>query len=129
VSLVSQNPYSQLVYGTVRGNIAAALKLGTGRPCVSAEQGAVLLGLDSLMEREISALSFGEAQKTALLCAVLYGPEVLIIDEPLFSLDNGSMLGVERIMSDFAGSGGAVALISHIPEFLDKYCGKIFSME
>jgi molybdate transport system ATP-binding protein len=46
-----------------------------------------LLELRSLLDRRPLALSGGEKQRVALGRAVLYSPELLLLDEPLSSLD------------------------------------------
>jgi molybdate transport system ATP-binding protein len=46
-----------------------------------------LLEIDHLLERKANALSGGEKQRVALGRAVLYSPSLLLLDEPLSSLD------------------------------------------
>lgn len=46
-----------------------------------------LLEIDHLLERKTNTLSGGEKQRVALGRAVLYSPALLLLDEPLSSLD------------------------------------------
>ncbi|GGY62678.1 molybdenum ABC transporter ATP-binding protein [Cellvibrio zantedeschiae] len=48
---------------------------------------AKLLEIEHLLDRKATALSGGEKQRVALGRAILYSPSVLLMDEPLSSLD------------------------------------------
>jgi len=46
-----------------------------------------LLGIGALLDRRPGSLSGGEAQRVAIARALMSGPEILLMDEPLASLD------------------------------------------
>jgi tungstate transport system ATP-binding protein len=83
-----QSPY--LFKGTVADNVAYGLKLrgmpGGGRRDAVAEA-LERVGLDGWESRSALTLSGGEAQRVALARALVLKPRVLLLDEPLSSLD------------------------------------------
>ncbi len=58
-------------------------------------------------------LSTGERQRVALARALINQPSILLADEPTGNLDDDNAEVVLRFISDFAGGGGAVLLVTH----------------
>ena len=72
----------------VRGNLRYGQRRARGRPAPIREAEVVdLLGLARLLERRTHQLSGGEKQRVSLGRALLAQPRVLLLDEPLASLD------------------------------------------
>ena len=72
-------------------NVAENLRFGeryaSGRAGASLSDVVALLGLETLLERTPNSLSGGEKQRVALGRALLRKPRMLLMDEPLASLD------------------------------------------
>jgi len=70
----------------VRGNVEYGLRRNPASQ-VDSRQVIDMLGLGDLLDRDARSLSGGEAQRVAIAAALLRGPALILLDEPLSSLD------------------------------------------
>jgi ATP-binding cassette subfamily F protein uup len=82
------------------------------------------LGVDE-WERNVAALSGGEAKRVALARALLAQPELLLLDEPTNHLDADTVLFLEEYLIEYAG---AVMLITHDRYFLDRVVDRMIEV-
>jgi molybdate transport system ATP-binding protein len=89
VGVVFQEP-SLLAHLSVRGNLMFGALRTTAKAEIGFDDTVDLLGLAPLLGRSTANLSGGERQRVALGRALLSQPRLLLMDEPLSSLDAGS---------------------------------------
>lgn len=72
---------------SVRDNLNYGAQRSQRRQNTSLDTACELLGITSLLARDTASLSGGERQRVAIARALLASPQVLLMDEPLASLD------------------------------------------
>jgi energy-coupling factor transport system ATP-binding protein len=116
VGTVLQDPERQILGTKVLGEVAFGLEnLNLPRPEIRSRASAALetLGIAALAERETFSLSGGEKQKVALAGVLAMRPSLLLLDEPLASLDPASARETLALVRRLADEGLAVALVEH----------------
>ena len=116
VGTLLQDPERQIVASNVYNEIAFGPEnLGLPRDEIveRVEMAMQRLGLEYLRERETFSLSGGEKQKVALAGVLAMNPSILLLDEPLASLDPASAYEALDIFRSLADEGKTVVLIEH----------------
>jgi energy-coupling factor transport system ATP-binding protein len=116
VGTLLQDPERQIVASNVYNEIAFGPEnLGLPRDEIveRVELAIQRLGLDYLRERDTFNLSGGEKQKLALAGVLAMNPSILLLDEPLASLDPASAYEALDIFRSLADEGKTVVLIEH----------------
>ena len=116
VGTILQDPERQIVGSFVLNEVAFGLEnLGLERRQILARVDETLdyLGILDLRDRETFSLSGGEKQKVALAGALAMRPQVLLLDEPLASLDSASAQEALRLFRRLADEGVSILLVEH----------------
>src|SRR5688572_3995459 len=116
VGTLLQDPERQIVASNVYNEIAFGPEnLGLPREEILARvEGALKrLKIEYLRERETFNLSGGEKQKVALAGLLAMNPSILLLDEPLASLDPASAYEALEVFRSLADEGKTVVLIEH----------------
>ena len=128
VGFVPQDAAAML--STVRSTVAEELAFGlenrgTPRPDMlrAVAATAALTGLSALLDRDPATLSGGELRRLAMACAVIQDPAVLVLDEPLASLDAAGIIQVRDLINRLTGAGTAVVVLSQTADGLARSAG------
>lgn len=117
---------------SVRQNLTYAQRFGgrSGRPGASFETIVEMLGIGPLLQRHPSLLSGGEKQRVAIGRALLSHPRLLLMDEPLASLDEGRKQDIlpfiERLRDEALAP---IIYVSHSLEEVGRLADSVVVME
>jgi energy-coupling factor transporter ATP-binding protein EcfA2 len=117
VGLVFQNPSTQLFHLRVADEVAFGprnLGLAEAEVQVRTEWALNVVGIAALKERNPAQLSGGQKQCVAIAAVLAMRPDVLVLDEPMASLDvpnTKQVLAVLRILQQSLGM--TIVLIEH----------------
>jgi putative ABC transport system ATP-binding protein len=109
VGMISQQPV--LFEGGVRANLSYGLS-DIGRADLEESLRAAGLPL-SVLDRDSTALSVGQAQRVTIARALVRNPTVLLMDEPTSALDKDAAARIEELIGDLIGGGLTVVLVTH----------------
>ena len=119
VGFVPQDPAA--VLSTVRATVAEELAFGLenagmerGTMQIAVERTAGLLGLGNQLDQDPAQLSGGQLRRLAVGCAIIAGPPVLVMDEPLASLDTAGANDLASLVRDLLKRGTAVVMLSQM---------------
>lgn len=116
IGFVFQRPAAQLVRRVVRHDVAFGLE-NRAVPVEAIhdriERYASILDAEALLDREVRDLSGGETTKVALLGSLVTEPDVLVLDEPVSSLDHRNTGLVLDAIDRLRATGTAVVLVEH----------------
>jgi len=121
VGFVFQNPDHQAIFPTVEEEIAFGLtQLGIAR-VESRDRARAFLarhGCESLAGRPITELSEGQKQLVCILAVLVMEPRLLVLDEPLTSLD---ALAAQRIRDMILSLPQKIVMVSHDLDHFDGF--------
>ncbi len=116
IGTVLQDPERQILGTRVISEVAFGLEnLGFSRPEIRERVSETMeyLGISDLGERETHNLSGGEKQKVALAGVLAMKPKMLLLDEPLASLDPASALETMALLRQLVDEGMTVLIVEH----------------
>src|SRR4051794_28303287 len=118
--LVIDSSVSRNIAGVIRHTLSKAGLITTGTENAAAGPWAARLEVKTgALDMNASTMSGGNQQKVVIAKWLATNPGLLIIDEPTRGIDVGTKAEVHRLLSELAGQGLAILMISsELPEVL-----------
>lgn len=127
IGFVFQEP-SLLSHLNVRGNLDYAHKR-KGDAAVDLDHILGFLRLEPLLSRRVDTLSGGERQRVALGRTLLSAPDILLMDEPLSSLDNEAKAEIIPLIADLSRQSAIPILyVSHDGFEIERLANRILRL-
>lgn len=82
------------------------------------------VGLQKEQNKKISQLSKGYKQRVGLAQAILFDPEILILDEPTNGLDPNQIIEIRQLIQEL-GQMKTVILSTHIMQEVEALCSRV----
>lgn len=89
----------------------------------------VKVGLDPYSRKKVGKYSLGMKQRLGIAQAIMENPEILILDEPMNSLDNQGVDEVRGILTGLRDEGKTIILASHNKEDIEILCDEVYEMD
>ena len=116
VGTLLQDPERQIVSSHVFNEVAFGLEnlaVPRQRIIYRVDETLEYLGISHLRDRETFQLSGGEKQKVAMAGILAMQPKILLLDEPLASLDPASANEALQLFRRLANDGISIMLVEH----------------
>jgi ABC-type multidrug transport system ATPase subunit len=114
---------------TGRQNIELAAELHGRDPAEAFERAATRFELAWFGERLLRTYSRGQRQRVALARALVHAPRLLLLDEPTTGLDRSGVARLKAVVSEEAGRGAAVIVVTHDAAFADALGARVITLE
>jgi ABC-type Fe3+/spermidine/putrescine transport system ATPase subunit len=101
---------------TVFGNIAYPLRVRKENKTIIAdkvEKAAETMNIKHILDRSTGKLSGGELQRVALARTLITSPRLLLLDEPLSSLDTSLKDDLKRLLRNLNKAGQTIIHVTH----------------
>ena len=119
---------------TVEGNLRRPFNYKTSQSEFPEDWARELIGKallsESVMGRNARELSEGEKQRVSIVRALIIKPEVLLLDEPIASLDDDSAGAVEELIShEVRKNQIGTLVVSHNRERAIRWCDRVIELD
>ncbi len=96
----------------------------TERMAVAVRDSAMMMGVEDILDRPIENLSLGEMRRILIARAMVTGPDLLVLDEPMTGLDIVMKSKFRAMFDILMERGVSIVMITHdltdIPESMER---------
>jgi iron complex transport system ATP-binding protein len=96
----------------------------TERMAVAVRDSAMMMGVEDILDRPIENLSLGEMRRVLIARAMVTGPDLLVLDEPMTGLDIVMKSKFRAMFDILMERGVSIVMITHdltdIPESMER---------
>lgn len=106
----------------------SGLLRGMDRDTVAARTADLLRALDLTADANTLVVDYsaGMTKKTALACALVHAPRLLVLDEPFEAVDPISAANIRDILSTYVREGGGTVIVSsHAMDLVQRMCDHV----
>ena len=89
----------------------------------------VTCGIDHISERSFAEASAGEQQRAWLAFALAQSKDLVIMDEPLSSVDLASRQAFYKLLREMRGKGKTLVIVTHDVDMAMRYSDHIICLE
>ncbi|MFH1470468.1 MAG: ABC transporter ATP-binding protein [Candidatus Micrarchaeota archaeon] len=128
VAFVFQDPDEQIFSLSARDEVLFGLQnIGVrGEEAEKrTEEALKAVGLLDSIDSDPHTLSYGSKQKLAFACAISVDPELVVLDEPVSSLDNESSEEIYSILKGLNRKGKTIIAAEHDTEWLAEHASRL----
>jgi ABC-2 type transport system ATP-binding protein len=87
------------------------------------------VGLDPALKKPVGKYSLGMRQRLGIAQAIMEGPDLLVLDEPLNGLDKEGVRDMRSLIKEQRSDGRTVLLASHNASDIEELCDTVCEMD
>ena len=127
LSFVPDQPfvYESLTIIEFLGFLASVHQMTEAAFWSQTERLLTLFGLWDVRTRRIGHLSYGMKSRVVLVASLLHQPRVLIMDEPFFGLDPGTLAIMKRFLREQRTAGTTILLSTHQLNIVEDLASRV----
>jgi len=107
------------------GRVKKAERESRNTACETLDQ----YGLTEKIQARAGDLSYGQQKLLSLVCCLVSGAELLLLDEPVAGIAPAMIEKILEIIRDLPGEGKSVILIEHNMEAVMQVCNRVVFMD